>query len=271
MKAIATTGTTLVAALLLPIASHGQQRRSDPGWPCSGNVDPVYVRLAEATGGVTMLLKPAELMGSVAESRASDGHEEVVFRAGGLFENGVYDFDVPIDSTIRSAYFFLSMQCLQSVSVVRPSGDELRASDAGVEAHYFDAIRMFTIPQPDPGTWKVRISGRGYLSVVVKAATDLRLTGVAFGDRRAPVTRGVQPLSADVSGLAGDIAFRFVSAGGATIQPLTLRLEEEHHDYRRYSAEASLPDTDFRLAMTGTDQRGFRFQRVQEILVTAER
>jgi hypothetical protein len=260
------TVSVAVVALVLPSIARGQQRRNDPGWPCKGTVDPVYVRTAEATGGVVMLFKPGEAAGAAAEMTASSRHKDLVFRAGGQLAEGEYEFEVPVDSTIESAYFFISMQCLQAVSLIRPSGTALRTDEAGVEYHQFEAIRMFTLAAPVPGPWKVRVAGRGFFSLVVKADTDVRLADVTFSASGFPVKRQPQQLGVQIAGAVSDVAFHFISSSAATIEPLALELAQEHDDYRTYAGEVTPPGRDFRVAMRGTDEKGFRVQRVHNIL-----
>jgi hypothetical protein len=259
------TVSVAVVALLLPSGVRGQQRGNDPGWPCKGKVDPVYVRTAEATGGVVMLFKPGEVAGAVAEMTASNRHKELVFRAGGQLAEGDYEFEVPLDSTIKSAYFFISMQCLQAVSLIRPSGDMLRTDEASVEYNHFEAIRLFTLTEPAPGPWKVRVAGRGFFSLIVKADTDVRLTDVTFSASGFPVKREPQQLGVRIAGAVSDIAFQFISSSAATIGPLALELAPERDD-RTYAGEVTPPGGDFRVAMSGTDEKGFRVQRVRNLL-----
>ena len=239
----------------------GQQRRGDAGWPCKGTVDPAYVRSAEATGGVVMLFKPTELAGAAAERRASDRHDEVVFRASGQLARGDYEFEVPLDPAIESAYFFMSMQCLEGVTLIRPAGDAQRTDEAGIEYHHFEAVRLFTVPQPAPGAWKVRVAGSGYFTVLVKADTDVKLSGVTFS-AGLPLQRGPQQLEVRMTGVINDIAVHFLSASAAILETLALRREEESDGARRYAGEVTPPARDFRVAVTGVDDKGFRVQRV---------
>jgi len=188
---------------------------------------------------------------------ASRGHEELVFRAGGRLVEGSLDFDIPIDTTVESTYFFVSLQCLNAVNLVRPDGEDLHTDAPEVEYHHFEAVRMFTVKKPEPGIWKVRVAGKGFFPLIVKAKTDLKLTASTFVEGR---------LEAKMSGAANQIGFELVSVTGTIIEPIDLDLEEEFEMYRTYGGEVERPSTDFRLAMTGTDRRGYRFQRVQKQL-----
>jgi hypothetical protein len=263
--------STSIVVFGLSAHAQGQQSRPQPAWPCAGNVDPVYVRMAEASGGNVLLFKPGEVEGTGAEMGASSRHPEVVFRASATLEEGVYDFDVPIDSTIASAYIFASMQCLQAVHVMEPSGHELRTDVTGIEHHAFDAIRLFVVPTPAPGIWRVRIAGRGFLSLIVQASTNLALTNVSFAERGHPLKRLPQRLTISVSGEAAEIAFQAVSSAGAPIAPLALNLEPDPDGRRTYAGQVTPPTSDFRVAMMGIDAKGFRFQRVARTLELAAR
>ena len=261
----------LIAAPVLPAQAQDQQPRSQPGWPCAGTVSPFYIQSAEATGGKVMLFGRGETGGAAADYAASSRHEEAIFRVSAPLDRGSYEFEIPVDSTIESVYFFVSIQCLESVALVRPSGEELRTDGPDVEYHRFDAVRLFTVREPGPGIWKVRVTGRGVFSLIVKAQTELQLSGVAFVDGAAPVkgqpVRGrPQRLEAYMSGHAGEVAFQFVAANTAMLQTVDLGLEKESERYRTYAGQVTPPNEDFRVVATGTDANGFRFQRIEERL-----
>jgi hypothetical protein len=270
------TCVALVLCASLPAAAQHQEPKYQTGWPCSGKVDPAYVRTAEATGGKVLLFTPNEVTGAADDMTASSGHRETVVRAGGQLDDGVHDFNIPLDSTIDSAYFFISLQCLQFVAVLQPSGDELRIDAPGVDYHAFDAIRLFTIKSPTPGMWKVRMAGRGFFSVIVNAKTDLALTGVSLVQNGVPIT-GLAPLGKSVRleavmrGEPREVGFQFVSMRAARLRTVELGLEQEAATRRTYAAEVTLPGTEFRVLMTGVDAKGFPFERVTPQLFVADR
>jgi hypothetical protein len=270
-------GVCLAAGVwLLPLHAQEPKARSRAGWPCVGTVDPVYIKGAEATGGKVLLFHPTEIAGAAANIAASDRHEETVFRAGGHLAEGTYDFEIPVDSAIESAYFFISLQCLQTVQVYRPSGEELRSDAADVDSHQFQAIRLFTVREPSPGPWKVKVAGRGFFSLIVQAKTDLRLIGLTFMDEGAPVKGQPTPgkpqrLEATMTGAAAEVGFQFVSRDAATLQAVGLELEGESGSRRTYAGEVTPPEVAFRLAMTGIDDKGFRYQRFHKHLLLYDR
>ena len=269
-------GAALGLCASLPLNAQDQQPKYQTGWPCSGKVDPSFVRTAEATGGKVLLFTPNEIMGAANDMSASSGHHETVFRAGGQLDDGVHDFDIPLDSTIESAYLFMALQCQQFAAVLQPAGDELRADVPGVDSHAFQAVRLVTIKAPSPGTWKVRMAGRGYFSVIVTAKTNLALTGVSLAQNGVPI-KGLAPLGkpvrleAAMSGEPRQVVFHFISMRAAKLQPVDLKLEQEGATRRTYSAEVTLPVTEFRVLMSGVDGNGFPFQRVTPHLFIADR
>lgn len=257
-----------IASLLAPAAAAAQDQQGDthPGWPCAASVDRAYVEAAEATGGRVIMQHPSELgaPGSAAVMMGAPGHDATITRIVGQLAEGVHEFEVPVDSTVESVNFFVSLQCLQVAAIADPSGGELRSNDPGVaEDHQFEAIRYVTVAQPVPGVWKVTVAGRGLLFLVVQAKTDLTITGVAFPEQGRTV-------EVRVTGAGGPLAFRLVDAGTKTLQTLALD-ESGGDDTGRMFRGSIAPASRFRLLVTGVDARGFRFQRVDPRLVLRAR
>jgi hypothetical protein len=249
----------LAACVCLPVSAAVQQGQSSrPGWPCAGKVDPAYVTTAEASGGKVMLFHPSELGGASFDMIASRTHDETVLRAVGQLAGESYEYRVPIDSAIESAYFFVSVQCLQFVTVVTPSGQELATGTDGVEYHQFESVRMYVVPRPAAGVWKVTAAGRGFFSMIVTAQSELTLDNVAFPEPgMAEVT---------MSGSVRHAEFHLVAGNGEPIQAVQLNLAEESPGRRTYRGSIARPRAKFRVAVSGLDPNGFPFQRMEERL-----
>ena len=260
-----------------------QQPNTRPGWPCVGKPDPSNFAVAEGSGGQVFLFDPAEVAESSVLMTGAMTHEETVFRAAGTLAEGVHEFSIPVDSTIESAMFSVSLQCLQVVEIVRPSGEELRANDPGVDYHQFQAGRIVTLPTPAPGAWTVRVAGKGMFFLVLLARTGLSLDRVTFvepGGRPGheglfPITRNpkrglAQRLQVTLSGTLLEPVFRFVSSSAETIQQLSLQPQEGGGDEQDFLGEVTPSARQFRLAVSGIDARGFPVQRVHAPLFTAE-
>ena len=254
------------AAWTSPAHAQAQQPTHQSGWPCSGTVSPAYVRTAEATGGVVMLFTPAEISGAVAEMTGSNKHPDVVFRATGRVADGLHEFEVPIDSTVESASFFISLQCLDAISILDPAGEEVNPAAPGIEHHAFTAVRLLTIPTPDPGSYRVRLAGRGFFSVIVRARTELQLGNVTFTPGGFPMKREPQLVELALRGAAREVGFQTISASAGVLDMVSLDSTEDEEGERTFSGAITPPATDFRLAVIGVDERGFRFQRVEKKL-----
>ena len=122
----------------------------DSGWPCAGRPDPTYVSTAEATGGQLFLLHPSEVADSGALMAASFTHRDTLFRVAGPLSDGLHEYTVPVDETVGSLLFSVSVQCLQVVEIARPSGALLRDTDEGVDYHQFEAGRVAVVEPRNP-------------------------------------------------------------------------------------------------------------------------
>jgi von Willebrand factor A domain-containing protein 7 len=267
-----------LAAVLVPAAARAQdqQPRERPGWPCVGRPDPVYVRTAEATGGQVFLFDKSEMGQSAALMIATSRNEETIFRVSGSLEEGLHEFSFPVDSTLESVLISVSLQCLQTADVTTPAGSELRANDTGVDYHQFEAGRIITVGTPQPGSWKVTVSGRGLFFLVVQGRTGLSLDTARFvapGGRPGheglfPVKGPLPPgsprlLEVGLHGQTRAVAFQFVSSQGQVLQSLGLAPEEGgSDDDRTYVGRVTPTARDYRLQVTGTDARGFPFSRM---------
>jgi len=253
---------------VLPAAGQHQQPPPQQGWPCAGTVDPAFVRMAEATGGKVMLFAPSEMAAAGSDTITWRTHDQTVFRAAGEVGDNTHEFDVPVDSTIDSLYVVASLQCLQFVTIARPSGEILSTDDPGIHDEPFTAIRRFVIKTPLPGLWKVRMAGRGFFSLIVKAHSDRALSRTVMTENGVPVTHGRVPLGQAVRlevGLRGhpsDVTFSLVSMEGATLRRLRLVAERNESGDLIYTGDVTLPTNDFRVRAAGVDAAGAPFQRV---------
>lgn len=285
-----TAAAFLIAGLLLhPAASGGQQQgpsRPRPDWPCVSSPDPSYVAITEASGGQLLLLDPSEISGSAALLVLRDRHDETLFRAGGTVEEGLLSFEVPVDSAVESLLVSVSLQCLQTVEVARPSGALVQAADAGVEYHQFQAVRVLAVAQPEPGLWTIRLAGRGITSVVVEARSELALDDVQFVEqggrpghegwfpRKAPPVLGRNAnLRTVVSGADGPLTIAIERQQMTTVdrQPVTIVTDESDGVDRELIGEVAPRFAAFRVVVTGRDARGYPFRRVHPQLFQATR
>src|SRR5215831_5865694 len=169
----------LAAALAAVVLVGQQQSNTRANWPCGARIDPAYFFGAEGTGGQLLLLTPAEIVSSTDLSIAFDKHPHTIFRLGGMINPGAHAFRVPIDASVESAMFSISVQCLQSAEIVRPSGGP-PTGDGVTDLSNFVASRMVIVTRPEPGVWTVRTAGSGLAGVIVKARSEIGIESVEF-------------------------------------------------------------------------------------------
>ena len=260
-----------------PARQQSQPQQSHPGWPCIGRPDPAYFKIAEASGGQVFLFDPSELGASAVLMSEGMRHPATVLRVAGSLVEGVHSFDVPIDSTIESVLFSISLQCLQVVEIATPTGALLEDGGEGVDAHRFEAGRVIVVAHPPAGAWRVTVSGRGLFFLVVQARTPLALDGVRFvapSGRpghgglfpvHGPPAYGVpQWLEVTVGGDVRAPRFQLVSSANELLQPIELRpvTEESSGETRTFLGQVTPRSRQFRVAVSGVDATGAPFQRV---------
>ena len=76
-----------------------------------------------------MLIGPAELGESTPLLTAFDDYPETIFRLAGTINPGLHEFRIPIDSTVESVLFSVSVQCR-----IAPGVDRFRVMVEGRDA-----------------------------------------------------------------------------------------------------------------------------------------
>jgi hypothetical protein len=260
-----------------------QQPRYQPDWPCVGRPDPSYIRIAEATGGQVFLFHPSEL-GQSAALAIGNNDAETLFRVVGSLKDGIHEYAIPVDATVETIRFSVSLQCLQIAEIARPDGVLLQAADPAVEYDQFQAGRIVSVRQPAPGIWRVRVSGRGLFSLVVQGRSEVSLDAVEFvREAGRPGHEGLLPsheppkagvpqmLRIAVSGPVADVRARLVTSMFAELQPLSLRGVSQDDDQQEWVAVVTPPPGAFRVVVTGRDERGSVVQRVHAPLLESAR
>lgn len=274
----ATTGGVLLAATL---SAQSQPHHTQPGWPCVAGraVDPTYVQLAERAGGQLFLFDRSEAGRSLVLMRENGKHEEVIFRATGTLAAGYRDYQFPVDTTVESLLLAISLQCSQAVSIYRPSGAELRASEPGVEDNVYRSGRIVIQSRPETGVWRVRLAGAGIFSAVVQARSPISFHDAEFvepGGRpghggyvalKTPAHLNTpQLLAARLSAPAGAAVFYLVNSVGEVLQQLDLRPSSDSGDDREFMGSVTPAHATFRVVVDGRDASGFWYQRLYPYL-----
>ena len=269
MKALA-AGVVLLVAIFM-----GQQQAARPlgNWPCGARLDPSYFQLAEGTGGHLLLLAPEEIGDSAALLTALGRHGHTLFRMAGSLTPGLHQFQVPLDPSIESVVFSISVQCLQVADILRPSGAAASGDDV-VDRSNFRAERMVIVKRPEAGMWTVRVSGSGVSGIVVQVRSTIGIADVQFSPAEstnvtAVPTAGVENIvRIRMSGRVRDIRASIVSG---TFLPLgALPLERDEID-GSYLSRFTPGSDGFRVLIAGKDMDGTAFQRMHAPLMTPRR
>ena len=244
-----------------------------PGFPCGARLDPSYFRVAEGSGGHLLLLAPEEIGDSATLLIAFEDHPQTILRLAGSMTAGLHEFSVPIDSTVESVLFSISVQCLQTADVVRPSG-ALAIGDDVTDLPNFRAQHMVIVKRPEPGTWTLRVAGSGISGVVVQARSGIGISPPEFAPApgttfTAIPTAGLpHTVRIRLSGRASELGASLVSGQFVSLGELALAAGENEGTYvSRLTPGAEA----FRLLVTGKDANGVAFQRMSAPLVTPTR
>lgn len=275
----------ILSLLAATVGAQQQVPRSQPGWPCVAGraVDPSYIRTAEATGGQVFLFDRSEAARSMVLVRESGKHEDTIFRSMGTLATGTREFSFPVDSTVESLMVSVTLQCLQSITVLRPSNTEVHAGEPGVDDNRFRSGQILILAKPEAGAWRIRIAGAGMFFVVASAKSAISLDTVEFvelGGRpgheglfpvKGPIHLGEErTLSVRLTAPAGDTAFRLINSAGETLEPLAMKLSGESEDPREFSGTLTLKYPAFRVAVEGRDAGGYSYQRVLARLIQVQ-
>src|SRR5262245_62044797 len=223
--------------LAAPLTIAAQQQPSiRAGWPCAARLDPSYFRLAEGTGGQLLLLAPEEIGDSARLLTAFSSHRQTIFRLAGTVPPGVHEFHVPIDPSVESALFSVSVQCLQVADVLNPSGEHV-TGDGVTDLSNFRAQRMMIVVRPQPGLWTIRVAGSGVAGVTVQVQSALGLAHVEFAQQGSPTFRLIPWAGAQntvrlrVSGQPRDVRASIVSGGFERLAQLALEAGKDDGEY----------------------------------------
>jgi hypothetical protein len=205
----------------------------------------------------------------------SHKHDETIFRSIGMLVTGSREFTFPVDSTVESLMLSVTLQCLQSITVYRPSNTDVHSGEPDVDDNVFRSGRILILTKPQAGPWRIRIAGAGLFFVTVQAKSAISLGRVEFvepGGRigheglfpvKGAMHRGEsRTLALGITAPAGDSAFRLLNSAGETLERLEAQASNEGADDREFLVTFPLRHSDFRVAVQGRDSAGYPYQRV---------
>jgi hypothetical protein len=252
----------LLLTAVLMCAQNGQQE-SRPGWLCiSGRaVDPAYIETSESTGGQVFLFQKDEIAQSTPALMATSTHPATITRGIGNLA-GAREFQFNVDSTVESLLVLASLQCRKEVTVFRPSGEEMISYNSN-KATDLKTGKILRVDYPEPGIWKLRVSGEGLLVFSVMAKTSPRLPSLRLRESRLGVRQDVDvSLPGEITGVKSQLVN---AAGDAASEPEAA----DSLGNGAYRISVTPTSERFRVRILATDANGRQLERMWPVLLRA--
>ncbi len=281
---VAATCVTWSAAAGQPSGGVNPSHRFAPG--ACGPADPAYIRTANETGGVPLFLQRSEA-GKAMQLMRESTRENVstVLWASAKLDGGMQKFDIPVDSTTERITFTFSVDTKGSRLVLRePNGQAIGEGSARTEDTELNCGRVITVEKPEAGNWQAEGTGSGTFWLQAQAQSDIYFISAEFvklGGR--PGHEGLfkiqgQPLMGEPATLQASVSatdtetteFWFVNEHGDILQKLRMKASNADREFLEFTGDVALPDVPFRIAVSGRDRKGVRYQRFSAPLFHGE-
>ena len=192
---------------------------------------------------------------------------------------------IPVDSGMHRITFTFSEDTKGSSLVLkRPDGQVIGAGSEHTEDTELNCGRIITVDKPEPGMWRAEISGSGTYWLAAEGQSEIffiKAEFVAVGGR--PGHEGLfriqgQPIAGEPAMLQTSLSaseaktteFSFVDERGEILQKLKMKLIDSDGEFMEFTGDVTLPEAPFRIAVSGVDTRGRRYQRIDGPLRHAE-
>ena len=267
---------TLLFSIGLSTQDPGQRPRATPSDRFGLlEVNELYFDLAANTGGDFYFWAPGEFAKSNLQLPI---HDEEVVLAYGRLEGPTRNFSIPVESGARTLTIFSGVQRKDIVSIIRPDGSVLAAGSPGTKLQSFRYMTIATVDAPAPGAWRLVLSGAGTYAVTahVRAGNDTSAPGfndfefVQLGGRPAhegwfPIQRDLRKgetieCATEVAGRVSGVEFAFVTRDDRVIASVPMQADEEGDNY---FGRCQIPNIPFRVAVSGRDEQGRQFRRIE--------
>ncbi|HXH50475.1 MAG TPA: hypothetical protein VNM47_14120 [Terriglobia bacterium] len=276
MRLSRSCSVALLACCLSAFGQQQQRSRIHYGPGVCGPADPTYIRTAEESGGQPLFLAPGEVAKSFAlvSELTRSNHVTLLWARGELSEG--HDFVVPVDSTVERLVFSLSFDTAGGkLAALDPEGKEVTSRTLGAVITPLNCGDIVTVAPPAPGKWHLRVAGKGRFWLEASGVSEIFMIDAEFvhlagrpgheGYFRIPgqpVAGDPAMLRVELSGKTRNVQFHLVSPEAKTLQTVTMKADSDGSDESEYLGELSLPESPFRLAVTGEDENGHPFERV---------
>lgn len=265
--------------------------------PRALHVDPVYERGARETGGAIIDARglasgdPAAIQNIVRAAIAqlsNPNTDDTLLLAYGDPTSQVRNYEISVDPSVERVWVSTLLAGLPthetiSAELVDPTGHVVDQRSQGVEISPVNNGKVFSLQQPAPGLWHVRITSGAAYSLHVMAATPVQFLRFDFVELQEGPDGGYFPIHGILAAGAAHIVEAAVSQEQVRVLSLTFIDEQANRigEARLFSTEeygplmtrgdvygqATVPSRPFRVMVRGL-YRAQPFQRVLGRLYT---
>lgn len=277
----------LLIVCALSSAALAQQNPSHSFGPDQcGPADPAYIHPANETGGVPLFLQRSEAVKAMQLMRESTRENvSTVLWASAKLAGAVAAFEIPVDSSTERITFAFSTDTKGSRLDLRsPDGRLVGVGSPRTEDSELNCGRILTVAKPEAGIWRAAVSGTGTYWLEAKAQSGIFFINAQFVEEGGrPGHEGLfrisgQPIAGERATIQASLSatdtktteFAFVSERGDILHRLAMKVTDSDGEFLETTGEVELPSVPFRLAVSGRDMKGMRYQRFYEPLFHAE-
>lgn len=263
---------------LLPLLKKKEEKKeSDPKEEAG-----VYDEVARATGGAVYKFDEG-LEGAGDIMIATYGSEILVSETFELYKE-TKTIRVPIEASVTMVLFTVTaLQGKPAAEITDPLGTSLKdylvRKPQEVKEISLENGEAIIVHYPEPGMWKLKVSGTGNLHVKVDIKSDKK-NNVSFDDFEFVELRGrpghqgyfktFRPLApgqemkakATLFGSPQDVRVEFIRSSGDSYPGYGGRVIPEAKGSNSYYGDFKIPPNSFRVMMTGKDKDGNPLQRL---------
>ncbi|MDP3670565.1 MAG: hypothetical protein WA191_02130 [Telluria sp.] len=262
------------------VSNLAAQKRIQLTTALSGNCspyDPAYFELARRTGGQVFITTRFESGTTLANLMKPLVRNDVhlILQASLNLTGGLVTQLAPVDDTVTQVIFSIGMVTKGPITVRRPNGAIVQPADAGVTITDTLGSKTVTVRTPEPGDWKIEISGTGAALVTATGATPSFLHKFEFADMAgraehqglfpidgSPIIGKTQTVRAVIFGALNVSEFSFRRPDGTLISRFSMSKNSPLGATRDdLVGEVVPPPGPFVVYVSGVTPAGRRFQR----------
>lgn len=260
---------------------------------------PAFFKLAEDSGGQMFVLAPdeatrlAQLNQALSEPgltrltqqsfELEGAAQDVVFLVDSLLEklvvsvSGITADGMPPDASTGND------DPTYAATLEDPSGGNVAAGSAGTFVTHTTFGTITKIDRPQPGVWKVRLSGSGHARVVVEGVSSLSLVSLTLLEQQpenpqsdyfplkgSPLAGGTYKANARLRGEVSALSVEFHSPIGQVLSTHPFELQRTKNGRSVFQGEVTIPEGSFTIHAVALDAAGSRAVRAKPAVISGQ-